>query len=113
MSYLEDGSGTGSFVGADLNPDDIEYNRHYSSDSDSSSNPAGQYLDHSLQVADIALNVTLPDLVELADSARYGHFADYYATSHCAVEETGGWGPAIEEAPVEMPSFEAQAMHEL
>ena len=109
MAYLEEGSGVGSLVGADLNHDDLGMNNSYSSDS--SVNPAEAYLDHDLKPADIALAVTLPDPDELAFSTQHGHFADHLCDTHLAVEDVANWGP-VETLP-EMPSLESQRMHAL
>ena len=111
MDYLEDGSGTGSFVGADLDPDDIVVDNDYSSAS--SVNPADQYLTHDLTVSDMPTEPIIPDPADLAEYATYGHFADHYANTHLAVEDTGGWGSAVSEDDSESNDVEARAMHEL
>ena len=111
MPYLEDGSGTGSFVGAELNPDDICVNNDYSSES--SVNPADQYLAHDLTITDMPESPVLPDPADLAEYATYGHFADHYARTHLAVEETGGWGPARSFESTDGNDVEARYMCEL
>ena len=112
MAYLEEGSGTGSLVGADLVHSDLGLVDNYiSSSSESSVNPADSYLDHELKPADIALTAKIPDPDELAFSTQHGHFADHLCDTHLAVEDVANWGPA-EELP-EMPSVESQKMHEL
>ena len=111
MPYLEDGSGTGSFVGAELNPDDLRVGSDYSSES--SINPADQYLTHDLTVSDMPTEEVIPDPADLAEYATYGHFADHYAATHCAVEETGGWGPAVSDDEQGSNDAEARVMHDL
>lgn len=100
-------------VNLNLNPEDY---RDSSDDytSDASTNPAGQYLTHDMKYADIAVAATLPDPEDLATFAKYGHFADYHATSFTAVEETGVWSSAHPSAApdADMPSPEAQEMYE-
>ena len=112
MPYLEEGSGTGSFVGAELDPNEISVN-NYTSDSDSSVNPAEQYLSHDLTVTNMPTEPVNPDPADLAEYATYGHFADHFARTHCAVEETGGWGPAVSEEDLGTSDAEAHAMCEL
>ena len=114
MPYLEEGSGTGSLVGADLNHHDVCLRDNYTSGSSVSSfNPAGQYLSHDLTVTDIPTESVAPDPADLAEFATYGHFADHYANTHCAVEETGGWGPADSEESIGASDAEAHAMCEM
>ena len=111
MPYLEDGSGTGSFVGAELNPDDICVKNDYSSES--SVNPADQYLTHDLTVSDMPTEPIVPDPADLAEYATYGHFADHYANTHLAVEDTGGWGPARSSESVGGNHADARFMSEM
>ena len=73
-----------------------------------------RYLTHDLKEVDVAMLVVTPDPEELVTVGRYGHFADYHARSHVAVDETGGWGPTCDMSKVEededMPTPEAQEM---
>ena len=95
-----------------MDPDDLYDGTDYTSES--SVNPAEQYLRHDLTIADVALNVTIPDNDELVASNRYGHFADYLANHHYPAEETGGWNHLLHDGPPEeTPSAEAEAMHKL
>lgn len=118
VGYLDDGSGTGSLVALGLERDGLELDdTDYTSES--SVNPAGQYLTHDMKYADVAVSAVVPDPDDLVAFARYGHFADYYATSHVPVEETGGWGAVPESCPrshvdrdEDMPTPEAQEMFE-
>ena len=81
--------------------------------SDESVNPAVQYLRHDLQLADVALNVTVPDADELYASSRYGHFADHLAHEHVAAEDAIPWDYIRPGDDSDTPSDEAQAMHKL
>ena len=113
MSYLQEGSGTGSLDSLGLIFEDY---RDTSDDyvSDASTNPAQQYLTHDMKYADVAVAATLPDPEDLAAFAKYGHFADFHATSHVGVEDTGGWGSTRESTipDADMPTPEAQEMYE-
>ena len=108
MAYLEFGSGTGSLVDDGLTPDGIraEYV------DDSLVNPAESYLRHDLTPANVALAVHVPDPEDLTEALHHGHFADHYTETHLAVEDRGNWGPAIDHED-ELPSLEAQHMHDL
>ena len=108
MAYLEFGSGTGSVVDAGLDTDGIraEYVN------DATLNPAESYLRHDLSLANVAVDVVVPDPEELAESDHHGHFADHYTHTHRPVEDVGNWGPAI-DSDDEMPTMEAHQMHEL
>ena len=108
MAYLEFGSGTGSPVGDGLAVDGIRADYV----EDSLTNPAESYLRHDLTLADVALAVDVPDPEDLTEALHHGHFADHYTETHQAVEDRANWGPAIETED-EMPSTEAQYMHEL
>ena len=121
VAYLHEGSGTGSLVGLGLDADVMIDEVFTDTDvtSESSENPARQYLTHDMKYADVAISAVVPDPDEVVALARYGHFADYYATSHVRIEETGGWGPAYDSYPKshvdkdeEMPTSEAQEMYE-
>ena len=108
MAYLEFGSGTGSLVDDGIEPDGIR--AAYADDA--TTNPAETYLRHDLTLANVAIDVVVPDPEELAESDHHGHFADHYTHTHRPVEDIGNWGPAIDHED-EMPTLEAQQMHEL
>ena len=117
VAYLEEGSGTGSLIALGLERDEAMDDTDYTSES--SVNPAGQYLTHDMKYADVAVSAIVPDPDDLVAFARYGHFADYYANSHVPVEEVGGWGtiptscpPSHVDKDEEMPTPEAQEMYD-
>lgn len=74
------------------------------------------YRDHDLELRDCDVEAKIPDLTELFHSRHHGHFADHYADSHVAAEDNSNWGWTHEAdsaaKPVEMPSLDAQQMHE-
>ena len=110
MAYLEFGSGTGSLVDDGLATDGIR--AAYVDDSEV--NPAESYLRHDMTLANVALAVHVPDPEDLTEALHHGHFADHYTDTHEAIEDRGNWGPAdLHEDEEELPSMEAQHMHDL
>ena len=108
MSYLEEGSGTGSLVGAELDPNDL-YETDYTSDDADSDAPSSS---HQVHWCDQAINEVVPDELELADARYHGHFADHYAATHIAVDDFAERWTKQEET-IEMPSQSSQDMYDM
>ena len=117
-AYLEYGSGTGSLdiLGLEPGADGPLVESIDESDSGSSVNPAVMYHNHNMEEINCAFEAKIPDLTELCHSKHHGHFADHYADTHVAVEDNANWGRNQEmdsdKKSVEMPTLEAQHMHE-